>query len=217
VLAVVGLGLLAATAAISLQPTRNAPHLTEAFFVADLHERRFYRASQLPNLDSWARSALSMGGAQARHTQWAPLFRDPIWLAAAPPLTIEGPEFHGSADALGTSYRITLRARSAQHGRSMHVLIKPSVALTDTAVDEKPAALSPARGQWSEIDYYAPGQDEIALSFTARERGSMDVWVLEVRDGWPSTMTAMPARPTAVVPWRNSDTTLIADRLSMSW
>jgi hypothetical protein len=99
----------------------------------------------------------------------------------------------------------------------MRVLIKPSVALTDTLVDEKRAALAPARGQWSEIDYYAPGQGELALSFTARERGSMDVWVLELRDGWPHAATAMPARPTDVIPWRNSDTTLIADRFSVQW
>jgi hypothetical protein len=77
--------------------------------------------------------------------------------------------------------------------------------------------LPTAAGEWSSLSYHAPDPNGVTLSFAAREAGKVEVAVVEVRNGWPRGVSAIPAKPAGLMASGLSDKTIVLDRGALTW
>jgi hypothetical protein len=212
-IAVLGATLLAVVAIRDPAGPRT-PHPVQAFYLDDASDGRTWRASALPRLDPWSRSALTAVGRTPVRQAMAPVF-DKVWLASAPSVDLARPTFATTVAPAPDGRRVTLAVTPNAKGREVRLYLQPTVALTDVLVNGHATRLAPKPGQWVQFRWAAP-RGPIVLTFTAPSSGALDLRYEEIADGWPSGMTA-PPKPATVMPWGLSDDTVLTDRLRPHW
>ncbi|MCW6536965.1 M20/M25/M40 family metallo-hydrolase [Sphingomonas lycopersici] len=208
---------LIATAAIrAKEPTPTAPHMTEAFFIADPARGRFYRASLLPKLDPWSSDVLNLAGDRPQRVFLPRLFDAPIWLARAQPAKAQAPLLAITARTQATGTQLTMSLHRANGGRALILRLRPSVPLTGVAVQGRRLERTFPAGKWSQISYYASGDQPVSISAGASTKGQLSASLMEVCDGWPASATP-PAKPANIQPFRRSDTSIVVRTVATGW
>ncbi|HWU14556.1 MAG TPA: peptidase M20, partial [Caulobacter sp.] len=95
--------------------------------------------------------------------------------------------------------------------------LRPSIDLREPRLNGRPIALPTQAGEWSSLSYHAPDPNGVTLSFTARPAGKVEVAVVEIRDGWPRGVSAIPAKPAGLMAMGYSDKTIVLDRGALDW
>ena len=213
ILLVAGMGLLAVAGVRGSRPSPQAPHMVEAFYVADLDKGRAWRASASPDLGAWTSAALSLDGDFPRRGRLEPFLSEPLWLAAARPVAFAAPPItlETSGEAL------LLRTRAVNQGRFMRLMLKPSAEMKGLSIGGLPVRAALPAGVWSQVTFHAPAEGDVVLELPKPAgAGVLEIWVAEVRDGWPKGREPAP-RPSGVEPFRRADTTWIVTRRKFDW
>lgn len=211
VAAVAGAGLLLYAGVAEGGPTR--PRLAEASHLADLSTGTAWRVSPQPRLDPWSRVVLSDNDARPVRQAYPPLYRAPVWMAPTAVLPVERPVL--TIDRAGD--RLLVRAVPTPGAEVVTLRLRPSLVLGEPRLNGRPIALPTQAGQWSALSYHAPDPNGVTLSFTAREAGRIEVAVVEIRDGWPRGVSAIPAKPAELMASGYSDKTIVLDRGTLDW
>ena len=206
-----GIGLLLYAGLGDAGPTR--PKLAEASHLADLSTGTAWRVSPQPRLDPWSTVVLSDNDAKPVRQAYPPLFREPVWMAPTAVLPVERPTL--VIDRAGD--RLLVRAVPTLGAEVLALRLKSSVALDQPRLNGRPIALPNTAGQWSSLSYHAPDPNGVTLSFTARAAGNVEVAVIEIRDGWPRGVSAIPAKPAGLMASGYSDKTIVLDRGTLAW
>ncbi|MEJ2815793.1 M28 family metallopeptidase [Caulobacter sp. CCG-8] len=206
-----GIGLLLYAGLGDAGPTR--PKLAEASHLADLSTGTAWRVSPQPRLDPWSTVVLSDNDAKPVRQAYPPLFREPVWMAPTAVLPVERPTL--VIDRAGD--RLLVRAVPTLGAEVLTLRLKSSVALDQPRLNGRPIALPNTAGQWSSLSYHAPDPNGVTLSFTARAAGKVEVAVIEIRDGWPRGVSAIPAKPAGLMASGYSDKTIVLDRGTLAW
>jgi hypothetical protein len=206
-----GIGLLAYAGLGDGGPTR--PRLAEASHLADLSTGTAWRVSPQPRLDPWSTVVLSDNDAKPVRQAYPPLFREPVWMAPTAVLPVERPVL--SIDRAGD--RLLVRAVPTAGAEVLTLRLRPSVDLGEPRLNGRPIALPTKAGEWTSLSYHAPDPNGVTLSFTARPAGKIEVAVIEIRDGWPRGVSAIPAKPPGLMGMGYSDKTIVLDRGALSW
>lgn len=192
-------------------PTR--PQLAEASHLADLSTGTAWRVSPQPRLDPWSRVVLSDNDAKPVRQTYPPLFRDPVWMAPTAVLPVERPVL--TIDRAGD--RLLIRAVPTAGAEVLTLRLRPSIDLGEPRLNGRPIALPTRAGDWTSLSYHAPDPNGVTLSFTARPAGKVEVAVVEIRDGWPRGVSAIPAKPAGLMGMGYSDKTIVLDRGALGW
>ncbi|KQZ27128.1 M20/M25/M40 family metallo-hydrolase [Caulobacter sp. Root1472] len=206
-----GIGLLAYAGLGDGGPAR--PQLAEASHLADLSTGTAWRVSPQPRLDPWSRVVLSDNDAKPVRQAYPPLYREPVWMAPTAVLPVERPVL--SIDRAGD--RLLVRAVPTAGAEVLTLRLRPSIDLSQPRLNGRPIALPTQAGEWTSLSYHAPDPNGVTLSFTARPAGKVDVAVIEIRDGWPRGVSAIPAKPAGLMGSGYSDKTIVLDRGALSW
>jgi len=206
-----GIGLLLYAGLGDAGPAR--PKLAEASHLADLSTGTAWRVSPQPRLDPWSTVVLSDNDAKPVRQAYPPLFREPVWMAPTAVLPVERPTL--VIDRAGD--RLLVRAVPTLGAEVLTLRLKASVVLDQPRLNGRPIALPNTAGQWSSLSYHAPDPNGVTLSFTARAAGKVEVAVIEIRDGWPRGVSAIPAKPAGLMASGYSDKTIVLDRGTLAW
>jgi len=206
-----GIGLLLYAGLGDAGPAR--PKLAEASHLADLSTGTAWRVSPQPRLDPWSTVVLSDNDAKPVRQAYPPLFREPVWMAPTAVLPVERPTL--VIDRAGD--RLLVRAVPTLGAEVLTLRLKASVVLDQPRLNGRPIALPNTAGQWSSLSYHAPDPNGVTLSFTARAAGNVEVAVIEIRDGWPRGVSAIPAKPAGLMASGYSDKTIVLDRGTLAW
>jgi len=206
-----GIGLLLHAGLGDGGPTR--PRLAEASHLADLSTGTAWRVSPQPRLDPWSTVVLSDNDARPVRQAYPPLFREPVWMAPTTVLPVERPVL--SIDRAGD--RLLIRAVPTAGAEVLTLRLRSSIDLDEPRLNGRPLALPSQAGEWSSLSYHAPDPNGVTLSFTARPAGKIEVAVVEIRDGWPRGVSAIPAKPAGLMASGHSDKTFVLDRGALSW
>ncbi len=192
------------------------PHLTQAFYVAGPGEAEFSRVSTLTKLDAWSEATLTAdGGTPARGELFAG-YRQPVWTAPAQHAAVARPTLAATKTSVEGGTRVTLHIAPAGKARELRFVMKASTPISDLALDGRPAPLTTEPGTFSQFFYAAPPPEGVSLSFTADAKGTADLRVFEVREGWPAGIK-VPPKPEGLTPWQISDTTFAVASLTYGW
>lgn len=208
---VAGAGLLVYAGVGEAGPDR--PRLAEASHLADLSTDTAWRVSPQPRLDPWSTVVLSDSDKTPVREAYPPLYHQPVWMAPTAVLPVERPVL--TIDRVGD--RLLVRAVPTLGAEILTLRLRPSLALGQPRLNGRPIALPTAAGEWSSLSYHAPDPNGVTLSFTAREAGKVEVAVVEVRNGWPRGVSAIPAKPAGLMASGFSDKTIVLDRGALTW
>jgi len=206
-----GVGLLVYAGLGDGGPAR--PQLAEASHLADLSTGTAWRVSPQPRLDPWSRVVLSDNDAKPVRQAYPPLYRAPVWMAPTSVLPVERPVL--SIDRAGD--RLLVRAVPTAGAEVLTLRLRPSIDLHEPRLNGRPIALPTQAGEWTSLSYHAPDPNGVTLSFTAKAAGKVEVAVVEIRDGWPRGVSAIPAKPAGLMAMGYSDKTIVLDRGALSW
>ena len=208
---VAGAGLLLYAGVGEAGPDR--PRLAEASHLADLSTDTAWRVSPQPRLDPWSTVVLSDSNKTPVREAYPPLYRQPVWMAPTAVLPVDRPVL--TIARVGD--RLLVRAVPTLGAEILTLRLRPSLALGQPRLNGRPIALPTAPGEWSSLSYHAPDPNGVTLSFTAREAGKVEVAVVEVRNGWPRGVSAIPAKPAGLMASGLSDKTIVLDRGALTW
>lgn len=210
-------GLAIVIGAGRLPPGPETPRIVEAFYLADLENGAFHRASTLPDLAPWTASALSQDGARAAKGRLTPLLTEDLWLAEAMPRPLVPPQLSLTAAPAANGQIVKIIAQARNGGRYFRILLRASADLKDLTIDGQSAKVGLDKGIWSQVSYHAPADHPVVLTLRAPAgSGRLEAKVIEVRDGWPAGAEPV-ARPANVLPFRKSDSTWIAMGGEIEW
>jgi hypothetical protein len=189
------------------------PRTAEASHLADLSTGTAWRVSPQRRLDPWSTVVLSDNDAKPVRQAYPPLFRNPVWMAPTAVLPVERPVL--TIDRAGD--RLLVRAVPTAGAEVLTLRLRPSLELGEPRLNGRPIALPTKPGEWSSLSYHAPDPNGVTLSFTARPAGKIEVAVVEIRDGWPRGVSAIPTKPPGLMGTGYSDKTIVLDRGALSW
>jgi len=195
------------------EPGPDRPRVAEASHLADLSTGTAWRISPQPRLDPWSTVVLSDNDAKPVRQAYPPLFRQPVWMAPTAVLPVERPVL--TIDRSGD--RLLVRAVPTAGAEVLTLRLRPSLELDQPRLNGRPIALPTQAGEWTSLSYHAPDPNGVTLSFTARSAGGVEVAVVEIRDGWPRGVSAIPAKPAGLMGMGYSDKTIVMDRGALSW
>ena len=207
-----GVGLLATAFAAAHDPaSARTPHPVQAFYLDDKTEGKAWRASALPRLDPWSRSAL---GGQPTQQARAPIF-DKAWQVPAPMVDLPDPVFQSNAKPTPAGQAVTLTIAPHAGEREVRLYLQPTVPLTNVALNGQPTELLPKPGAWVMLRWDGETAP-LTLTFTAKAGGALDLRYEEIAEGWPAGIAA-PPKPANTMPWGFSDDTVVIDRFQPQW
>lgn len=210
-------GLAIVTLSGRASPQSQTPRIVEAFYVADLDQGTFHRASTMPDLAPWTAAALAQDGAAPAKGRLAPLLTEDLWLAKAAPRPLGPPHIALSAQRSQAGQTVTLTATPRSGGRYFRILLRSTRDLTNLTIDGHAASTGLPKNTWSQVSYHAPGNAPVTLGLQAPAGpGRLEVKVVEVRDGWPRGAEPVK-RPENVLAFRKSDSTWIAAGSVVEW
>ena len=187
------------------------PQASQVAYELDQDAGKAWRVSSTPDLPDWSREVLTTEGATpARRRSWA-LGR--LDAAPAPYLAQPAPEI--TLTALGNG-RLRLHVQPPPGARTLDLRLQPNTAvfLEEIAGVPARAGLSPVR--WTRLRWEAaqPGLD---LVIRAAGPGRLQVDYAATLEAWPTAAAPLPARPADVMPFGQSDSTVVTGGRRLSW
>jgi hypothetical protein len=91
-----------------------------------------------------------------------------------------------------------------------------SVDLAEVLVDGQPVELEPGAAKRLRIRWYGD-PDGLAISFRADAPGVIEARYAAVIEGWPAGAPPLPPRPTDVMAFDISDSTVVQGALQLAW
>jgi hypothetical protein len=99
--------------------------------------------------------------------------------------------------------------------RTLQLQVRASTAAQATSLSGVPITLPLPAGKWVKISWQAPGPFDLAIRPSGP--GRLDVRYNAGFDRWPAGVAPLPARPSDVGPWDNSDSTSVAGTRAFAW
>lgn len=215
---VVGMLLLAGGLALTLfirsaEPwSPRFPQVSEVGYLVDQDTGRAWRFAARTDQTPWTHSVLTADGAQpALLAHWA--WRRPQRAAPAPAVPEEATRL--TAEKLPTG-GVRLRAILPPGARTLNLQLRLPGGGQATHISGLPITLDMPAGHWVKVAWQAPG-DGVDLVLQPRGEARLEVRSVTGFDRWPSGARPLPPRPADVMPWGNSDSTLVAATRAFTW
>ncbi|TVV70117.1 hypothetical protein [Sphingomonas solaris] len=187
-------------------PTR--PAISQVMHVTDLTTGRFYRATSLFAPDRWTRSMLGPAGEAAL----LPMY-DHAFVAPAGPVAVSAPRIRLFRRLDG---KVQLTVAGPPGTREIRVALAASVPFAAARVNGVAAPLLRRPGALDRIGWV--GRDvTVSLLLTPAAPGRLVARIALLRDGWPADAPPLPPRPADVMPWYDSDGSILLKTETISW
>lgn len=203
VLMLAGVSALAFVAFGSASAER--PALAHAAYVADTASGKQWLVSTMPQAGAWERGVLMADGGSVTHAVLPPLYKIPVWQAAAKPRPLLAPAVHIERD--GNS--VSVRAFAADGGHVLTLYVRSSSGLVAVVVNGRASPYARSASETAVVTYAAPPLTGVLLQFAAPADAHIDVVAVEQRLGWPGGFTAA-SKPADIMAWQDSDMTYVS-------
>jgi len=189
------------------------PRASEVAYHQDLSTGEAFRVSAAPERNAWSAAVLAADGGSVRSRAVPLVFGLPVAAAPARPVAAPAPVFTLARMADG---RVALTAQPPPDAAILNLEIVPAVALAEMTVQGAPSRIvsgpgSPFRLRWQG----APGA--ITLAFRPAGPGAITVRYAAVTPGWPAQARPLPPRPTDVMAFGLSDSTIVTGVQRLTW
>lgn len=201
---------------VRLDPPWNArfPRATQVVYYLDLDAKRALRVSNTPDLTPWARSVLVADGGEITSQKLPVLWRRDVRAAAAKTVSAPAPALALAAQPDGVR---TLRLTPPPGARVLALDLKTTAALSQVSLNGRPVKAMAKAGRWTRIRWQAAGPEGLTLSFRATAPGSLEARYASVTETWPAEARPLPPRPTDVMAFDISDSTIVAASQRFTW
>jgi hypothetical protein len=214
-LLILGLILLVVVRFSDPWSTRH-PQATSVFHVTDAASGKALLISTSSNLDPWSRKVLAAEDGKLVHQPLPPLSRRDVWAATA--RSVMPPVSEGlGAQANRQHDRIVFTMPTVYSATATTVMIdvKATVPLILTGVDDATTKVEIPAGGWLRVR--TPAEKLNFLSFSASKPGSAEFhWAL-IDSAWPAGARPLPKRPSDVMPFDRSDSSVLMGTEKLSW
>lgn len=186
------------------------PRATVVFHVREAATGKTLLVARTPDLAPWARTVLTGEGGEIGKQVTPILGAHRAWAAPgkamppqAQPVTLERlPDGR---------VRIALPA-----SRVLALDIRPSGKVSGMVIDGVAVALRPTPGRWTHIRLTG-GRAASAVTVTPGEAGLLDVRYGVIDEHWPAGVRPLPPRPSDVMPFDLSDSSVVTGDLRLTW
>lgn len=214
-----GLGLLllgaVLTAALRLQSPWSAryPETSQVSDLVDQDAGGAWRVDASAAPTAWSRKVLDAdGGRLGRPDLW--VFGGPVPAAPAAWLAEPTPRIALTRQADGG---LELDAQPAPDVRVLSLRLRPSMAMTVTAVQGVPVQLVLKPGVWTRLRWEAPPVGGLHLRLQGSVTGQLQLRYVELSDAWPAGAKPLPPRPPELSPFGLSDGLIVCGTRQLAW
>jgi hypothetical protein len=193
--------------------TARHPLATSVFHVLDDQTGKAMLIATPEDLDPWSRAALGAAGGPIGKQTFRPLIRRPVWAAAdgtGPtgqlPLSIVSQ--NGAVD-------ISLPPLTSPAAGTVTLDFRATAPITLTQVDGRPVTAKVAAGQWVHIRTTALRLNWVR--FIPAGPGSVEARAAVIDSAWPKGAKPLPPRPSNVMPFDRSDSSVVISGAQLSW
>jgi hypothetical protein len=173
---------------------------------------RAWRFSPARDHVSWVQTVLGAdGGAVSRRDHWA--WPRTMLAARAAPVIEPSPLI---ALQRGPGEVLNLGAIAPSGARTLVLRIRSTVPGSIVAIGDAPVSIPLTPGKWSRVSW-ATAARPLDLTIKAAGSGRMDVRYAVTLPRWPAGVAPLPARPTDLMVWDNSDSTFLAGTRAFTW
>ncbi len=169
--------------------------------MADGGSGKFWRV--IGYTDNWSRDVLTGDGASPRKTNLPPL-AVPGFMGAARPVAVTQPQ---TSITRAPDGRVTITVTPAGPAREARLQFSVQGPVSGATINGLPADLL-GDGHPNHVAWAHPDQG-LTLAFDARPGAAVDARYLVMLDAWPADARPLPPRPAGLMPWGNSDTTML--------
>lgn len=192
--------------------TPRYPRISYVGYQVDQDTGKAWRFSPPAAGGAWTQAALRAdGGAVERRTHWA--WRRPMLAAPARPVTAEAPVTNLQRTADGT---LVLSAQPPAGSHRLGLQLRASAPARLVAVNGVSTGMALPAGRWVHV-YWVTGATPLELSVQPSAAGRLDVRYAATIDHWPAEAIPLPARPSDVMPWDDSDSTMVTGTRAYAW
>ncbi|MFN9848778.1 MAG: M20/M25/M40 family metallo-hydrolase [Alphaproteobacteria bacterium] len=192
--------------------TPRYPDIAYVGYQMDQDTGRAWRFSPARDHGSWVQSVLGAdGGTVARLDHWA--WPQTMLAAPAPPVPEPPPLI---ALQRGPGEVLNLGAIAPSGARTLVLRIRSTVPGAIVAIGDVPVSIPLTPGKWSRVSW-ATAARPLDLKIKAAGSGRMDVRYAVTLPRWPAGVAPLPARPTDLMVWDNSDSTFLAGTRAFTW
>lgn len=213
-LLVLGAGLLLLVV-VRLDPpwSERRPQASLVYYLVDQDARRAHVADAAPQPDPWTRRLLDSFASEPQPADATPVFREPLRGVPAPMVETSRPRLELSR----ADDQIVLNLAPPPGARTLVVDLRSPQALTEVAVNGRPADLLQTPDQWSQVRWTGDPQG-LRISFRSpADSGHLEVRYGAISDGWPAGAPPLPPRPEDVMAFQTSDSLIVRGTRRLSW
>lgn len=202
-------------AVVRLDPPWSAryPQATHVAYFVEPDAGRASRISMTPDVPAWTRQILTADGGKVGQTTLPAGWMGKVWAAEAAPIQAPAPTLSMTPQADASQRLLIIPPPGA---RTLALVLKPSVKLTDVTLNGRPVAALAPPGAETRI-YWATTPQGLALSFKAAEPGAIEVGYVSITEGWPAGAKPLPPRPADVMGFDASDATIVGGSQRLTW
>jgi len=205
---------LATTVAVRLSQPYDAryPEVSYVSYLLDQDAHRAWRYSATPGLPAWSSSVLQTGGATIGKLKHWP-FRKAVDAAPAPFVEQPSPKITLSRDPDGL-LRLSITPPPGVRTVTLEFSSNTAAAIDSVAGVEAYLPIKP--GAKAGLNWTAPPQP---FDVTVRPGGPgrLEVDYAMTVDRWPSAVPPLPKRPANVMPFGQSDSTMLIGARRFAW
>lgn len=214
-----GLGLLLAgflvVALVHVLPPWSSrhPQASLVLYHVDATTGRAERVSLTPDLDPWTEQALTADGGKIVPGSLPILWRDKTNVAAAKPVVVNRPELKLSREVDGS---LSLSLVPQAGVRILSLEVKPNARLAGVTLNGLPAPIMTRPWEWTRLRWTG-SPTGLKIGFRAFGPGSLEVRYATVIERWPGDARPLAPRPTKVMAFDISDSTLVTGESRFTW
>ncbi|MFC3070835.1 M20/M25/M40 family metallo-hydrolase [Phenylobacterium soli] len=205
---------LALTVAVRVNQPYDArfPQASYVAYQLDQDARRGWLVSDTPERSAWADAVLkSAGGKLTKLSHW--VWRRPVDAAPAPYLAAPAPEMTLSRRPDGA---LSLRVLPPAGSRQIALALTPDTPATLVSIQGAPIGMPLAPGAVSRVRWDA-AKDGLELILKPAGPGTLTVKYAARLPRWPDGAPPLPSRPAQVMPFNDSDSTLVTGARRLAW
>jgi hypothetical protein len=206
---VAGLGLALWLHATNPYSPRH-PLAVMPLYVHDHDSGKAWRVSPFKP-DPWTSGVLAADGGAISQRR-LPGFQQAVWAAPATPIAASEPQITTVNNGDGT---VSLHAQ-APADVTLDLMLKPTVALGQAALNGKPLAL-PSRPGAVIVIRWTAAPEGFGLSFKPAKPGALTIEYAAYRRQWPAQAKPLPSRPTDVMDWDMFGSTVATGTMTARW
>jgi hypothetical protein len=189
------------------------PRATLVLYHVDATTGRAARVSLMPDLDPWTERALTADGGKIAPGTLPILRRDKTHTATARSVAFTRPDLKLIREVDG-SLSLTLVPPAGV--RILSLEVKPNARLAGVTVNGQPAKIMTQPWQWTHLRW-SGSTTGLKLGFRAFGPGSLEVRYATVAEQWPADARPLTQRPTKVMAFDISDSTLVTGESRFTW